>query len=335
MNLLKSPLRRTTAVVAGAFIGLAGAVAVAAPASAHHPELWGDASCADEGGWNIDWALKPVAPIDGRITEVKVWEDGQNVDNPLTKIVKGAELKVDTTIEDSQHVSSDVETVKVKVIATWVYPDKTLAFDTSGEHGDNDGDGNDDGDHDGDENGSGGNYGGHHKPKPIVASSDYEVTRPEGCKPDKPTPPTKPTTPPTEEPTEPGEPSLIVEADCDSLTIGLDNPEDGITIPLVFKTSKGETRELVVKPGETKTLTFSATPGFSLTVAVKGFEDDAQTIPYEQPEDCSGQGGGAEEPGLPVTGAAAGGIAGGAGLLLILGGALFFVARRRRIRFTA
>ena len=155
MNLLKSPLRRTTAVLAGAFIGLTGAVAIAAPASAHHPELWGDASCADEGGWNIDWTLKPVAPIDGLITEVKVWEDGQKVDNPLTKIVKGAEFKVDTAIEDTQHVSSDVKTVKMKVIATWVYPDKTLAFDENSKPGDNSDDGTDDSDHDGHQNGGG------------------------------------------------------------------------------------------------------------------------------------------------------------------------------------
>ena len=70
-----------------------------------------------------------------------------------------------------------------------------------------------------------------------------------------------------------------------------------------------------------------------MTVAVEGFEDDAETIAYEQPADCDTEGSGGGT--LPVTGAAAGGIAGGAGLLLALGGVLFFMARRRKVKFTA
>jgi hypothetical protein len=315
VNLLKSPLRRTTAAVAGAFIGLAGAVATAAPASAHHPELSGKAACADEGGWNVDWTLTPVAPIDGTLTDVKVSEGGL----PLEKIVKGAEFKVNTPITETQHVSSKAKTITLTVTATWVYPDEALAFSKGGNH-----DGNNGGD----------NHGGGDHPKAIIKTTDHTVSRPEGCKPDKPTKPEEPTTPPTK-PAEPGEPTPILEFDCDSLTIGLDNPEDGIEIPLVLKTSKGETRELTVKPGQKKTEKFSASEGFSVTVAVKGFEDQAETVEYEQPEDCSGQAGGEEGPTLPVTGAAAGGIAGGAGLLLAIGGVLFFMARRRRIKFTA
>ena len=51
MNRLKSPLRRAVAVTAGAVMGLAGVIAVAAPASAHHPEITGSYQCvtgADE-----------------------------------------------------------------------------------------------------------------------------------------------------------------------------------------------------------------------------------------------------------------------------------------------
>jgi len=58
VNLLKSPLRRTTAVLAGAFIGLVGAAAAAAPASAHAPVVSGNTTCADkDGNWTIDWSV--------------------------------------------------------------------------------------------------------------------------------------------------------------------------------------------------------------------------------------------------------------------------------------
>lgn len=114
------------------------------------------------------------------------------------------------------------------------------------------------------------------------------------------------------------------------MIIGLDNPDDGIEIPLVFTPSTGEPRELVVKPGERKTVTFPASEGFTLKAAVKGFESEAETIPWSAPEGCDGSGG-----GLPVTGVSVGGIAGGAGVLLAAGAALFYVSRRRGVKFTA
>jgi LPXTG-motif cell wall-anchored protein len=120
------------------------------------------------------------------------------------------------------------------------------------------------------------------------------------------------------------------------MTIGLDNPADGVKFTLDFATSKGEERTLVVNPGEKKSETFSAAPGFSVkltyTATVEGETfSDTTTLKYEQPEDCDGGNGG----GLPVTGAAAGGLAGGAGALLAVGAGLFFMARRRKVNFTA
>ena len=120
--------------------------------------------------------------------------------------------------------------------------------------------------------------------------------------------------------------------DCTTLTIGLDNPANGVTIKLHFKTSKGEERDTVINPGEKKTEKFSATPGFTVTVSAPDLDDATETIAYEKPADCSTTGGGG---GLPVTGAAAGSIAGGAAALLAVGGIVFYMARRRRIKFTA
>jgi LPXTG-motif cell wall-anchored protein len=122
--------------------------------------------------------------------------------------------------------------------------------------------------------------------------------------------------------------------DCTTLTIGLDNPANGVDITLHFKTSKGEKRTTLISKGQKKTEKFSATPGFTITVSADGIDNggSSETIAYKKPAGCSGNGSGG---GLPVTGAAAGTIAGGAALLLIVGGVLFVMARRRKVKFTA
>lgn len=63
MNLFKSKLRRGTAVLAGAFLGLAGVVALAAPASAHHSVVSGTAKCDTTAGeWVVTWDIEAIAP---------------------------------------------------------------------------------------------------------------------------------------------------------------------------------------------------------------------------------------------------------------------------------
>ncbi|MFB9234266.1 cell wall anchor protein [Plantactinospora siamensis] len=134
-----------------------------------------------------------------------------------------------------------------------------------------------------------------------------------------------------------GEPSGAYQSTCDKLIFEVTNPKDGTTIEVTFTPNKGEVKKLTVAPGETKTVEFDAFEGLTVKPSAEGM-DDTEPIAWEKPKDCdkpapspSGTGG----PALPVTGAAAGGIAGGAAVLLALGGVLFFVARRRRIRFTA
>lgn len=174
------------------------------------------------------------------------------------------------------------------------------------------------------------------------AEATGEVTFEGECKTTASTPPstpasTPPSTPPAIPSDLPGEPEPIYEADCDTLTIGLDNPVDGVKFTLKFKTSKGEQRTLVIKPGEKKSETFSATEGFEVdvtfTATVEGKDySETTTVGYVQPDDCDSSGDGG---GLPLTGAAAGSIAGGAGALLAVGAGLFFMARRRKVKFTA
>ena len=322
MKLFKSPLRRTTAVLASAFLGLAGAVAIAAPASAHTPSAIGTASCVDEDGtWKIDWKFANDFSTPAKLHS---WELSPKLDltGPILtdRVPRHSDvlpkLQVDGYTTD---IPDSVDSVTLSFYLYWQsdgYVNIEPALATVS------------------------------RPADCVLPPSDEPSTPPGDEPSTPpgdepstppsdepsTPPSdEPSTPPTNEPPAPNEPTPILEMDCTTLTIGLDNPKDGIAIPLHFETSKGEVRDVTIAPGEKKTETFSATPGFSLKVSLQGAEDDFETIEYEKPSDCDNGGGG----GLPVTGAAAGTIAGGAAVLLAIGGVLFFMARRRKVKFTA
>ena len=53
---IPSAVRRPLAVAGAAFVGLAATVALGSPASAHHPEVSGTATCV-EGKWQVDWEV--------------------------------------------------------------------------------------------------------------------------------------------------------------------------------------------------------------------------------------------------------------------------------------
>jgi LPXTG-motif cell wall-anchored protein len=284
LNLLKSRFRRTTAIVAGAFIGLTGAFAFIAPASAHTGALTSTSECTDTG-WKTTWTLTTTYTngTDGVISNVESTGGG----SPLTVFVNDGSVHGDGTFTAVQTFGKDVKSATLGFHLNW---------------------------HDGRKD----------YPKDVWAEAKPKYP----C-----TYPTQPTTPPTTPPPVAGAPTPTLDEDCTTITIGLDNPANGKTVTLDFKTSKGETRTTVVKPGENKSEKFSAVPGFTVTVTPTGFDNQGpETIAYEKPADCDTAGSGG---GLPVTGAAAGSIAGGAGLLLAIGAVLFVVSRRRKVKFTA
>jgi len=311
---LKSPLRRTAVLAAGALIGLSGAFALTGPASAHHNEVSGSAKCdTATGDWIVDWSVRAVSGGHAstyKWTKVEWTPAGTELSNP-DLAVNGKDLEDNKELTATQRVSSKFDSASLTVAARWSNTHEaektgTVTFD---------------------------------------GKCDKTPTDEPSTPTDEPSTPTDEPSTPTEEPSTPpevpsdlpGEPKPIFEADCDTMTIGLDNPDDGIKFTLKFKTSKGEERTLVINPGEKKSEKFSATPGFSVdvtfTATVEGETfSETTTIEYDQPEDCDSSGGGG---GLPVTGAAAGGIAGGAGALLAVGAGLFFMARRRKLKFTA
>jgi len=331
VNLLRTKLRRTTAVLAGTVLGLAGVAALASPASAHSPVVAHSESCvASDGSWSIDWKVGNDFWSDATVREITATATTKNgstanvkVTGPVTEgkpipaySAGNAETSVSgtTTIKDA-----DVVSVKLKTILFWPV----------------DGYSND---------GNGRNR------APDYTTVDKPTKKCEAAPPTTPT--TSPTTPPTEAtptPTPTETPTLpvptdvpnvftpILEEDCTTMTIGADNPADGITWKFDLKTSKGEERSFTLKPGEKHTEKFSATKGFSIkitiSVTVNGKTySDFDTVKYETPPNCTGgQGGG----GLPVTGTPTAAIAGGAAAILALGAGLFLLARRRKVKFTA
>ncbi|MGA5302969.1 LPXTG cell wall anchor domain-containing protein [Nucisporomicrobium flavum] len=323
MNLLKSPFRRTTAIVAGAFLGLAGTVALTGPASAHAPVIKGTVSCAEANGqWKVDWSVANDYGVWATVREVETSNaaapDGAikigervapNYSNPLvgTSVLEASDgtagLKVSLKWDDNFVRDATASVAKPESCAAPA-------------------------------------------PQPSASTTPSAEPEPSESTPSEPTPsestpsestPVPSASAPSPEPTPSyGEAEPIFEITCDSMTVGLDNPADGVEIPLVLEPSKGEKRTLVVKPGEKKTATFKASEGFKLKIYLEGYEDQAETIAWEAPEGCANGGGGSsDEPSLPLTGAAAGSIAAGAGVLLAAGVALFFFARRRKVKFTA
>ncbi|MFI7547360.1 cell wall anchor protein [Actinoplanes sp. NPDC049599] len=134
-------------------------------------------------------------------------------------------------------------------------------------------------------------------------------------------------------------PSVIVENDCKTVTITVENPE-GVQ-PATARVTYGDSvKDVTVAPGKTEKVTFERGDD---TYATVEFPDlDVEPIKATLGEvDCDnggeggGDGGDSDEPSLPVTGPVAGGIAGVAALLLIGGGVFFFLARRRKVTFTA
>jgi hypothetical protein len=287
---IRTPFRRTTAVVAGAFIGLAGAFAFIAPASAHTGALTSTSECTDTG-WKTTWTLTTTRTSGKTAVISNVQAKGGGSD--LKTFVDGGTVVGDGTFTDSQTFGKDVRYAELKFHLTWGEGSHTYETDVW---------------------------------------SDAKPQTPCTYPTPTPTPTVSPTPTPTATTPAPGQPTPILEQDCTTMTIGLDNPAEGKTITLKFKTSKGEERTTVIKPGETKTEKFSAVPGFTVTVSAKGLEGGSETIPYQQPDNCDTQGSGG---GLPVTGAAAGTIAGGAALLLAVGAVLFVITRRRKVKFTA
>ncbi|WP_433721551.1 cell wall anchor protein [Actinoplanes sp. CA-051413] len=137
-------------------------------------------------------------------------------------------------------------------------------------------------------------------------------------------------------------PSVVVENDCKTVTITVENPK-GVQPATARVTYGNDVKDVTVAAGKTEKITFKRGDDTYATVEFPdlGVEPIKATLGEVDCENGGGAGGGngggddTDEPGLPVTGPVAGGIAGVAVLLLVAGGVFFFIARRRKVTFTA
>lgn len=357
-------LRRSLAVAGAAALGLAASLAVATPASAHHPIVEGQAICDTEtGNWKVTWTVtNSESDITGTITAVTLQPEGT-----LTNIVPGAELprKGEGSLTDEHMVASDQESATLTVTAEWKRGKKrigpmtrsaTVKFEGTCEAPKSKPAARFASDCEG-VTVTLANRKGATKPAEftvtgeggfeqkvtvaegrqavrVPAENAGKITVTEGDKFVKEYSWEKPED--CEEPGEPEAPETSYESTCDKLIFEVANPEKGADFTATFTPSVGEPQTLTVMPGETKTVEFPASEGLTVTISSEGQED--ATVAWEKPEDCDapGEGGGkGDDETLPVTGAQAGAIAGGALVLLAVGVGLFLIARRRRITFTA
>lgn len=120
---LKSPLRRITAIAAGTLIGAAGALAFAAPASAHGDKIQGKADCVDDGSgnWTITWTLNAInASRPGTVIKLNVRPQGNLTETKGSALLKeGATLDEDQPLKGVQHLSKNDDEATIAGIVSW------------------------------------------------------------------------------------------------------------------------------------------------------------------------------------------------------------------------
>ncbi|MBE1487790.1 cell wall anchor protein [Plantactinospora soyae] len=304
----KLSLRRPLALATGLLLGVAGAVAFAAPASAHHPEIFGAGCELDNGDIKVVWTVaNSEKDWDAEITQISspsgATVTGLGVGTKLPKLSSGgpaptgeqtvpagqnAELTVTAFWDKKREDVTNTRTGRAKLKGKCEEPEP--------------------------------------EPTPTPTTPAPTPTTP-GPTPPATTPPATPS--PTPSVPEPGEATFELKETCDELIIIIDNPADGEAFSIRFQSEKGVVRTLEAIPGQVTSVSFDAYEG--LTVIANSGGEEGPPVRWTKPEDCESGGGGGE---LPLTGAAAGGIAGGAVLLLAAGVVLFVVARRRRVTFT-
>ncbi|GID25719.1 LPXTG cell wall anchor domain-containing protein [Paractinoplanes brasiliensis] len=325
MNLLKSKLRRLTAVAAGTLIGLSGAAFFSSPASAHDSFVKGSATCdTTTGDWVVTWKVftdngNEAGAENYRFLKVESYP------TPVEGIVHTPDdadpafpHKSNEPLVGTQRVKGDSGArgakleVQVKWSNEWIQYDHKRGFVKF--HG---------------------KCSKEESPKPeaqlasscegvtvtlangkdatgdanftIKGSKDFEkkVTVKAGDEPVSVAIPAenaeevlvfegdsrKPIlVGKWEKPsdcTEGGQAEVGYEVTCDSIIFDIDNTKGDETVTLALKPNKGEAQTLVAKPGETKTLEIKGEKGLVVDATINGeAQEPLKWDELKKPEDC-------------------------------------------------
>jgi hypothetical protein len=369
MNSHRALPRRSLAALAVTLTGLVGAVAVGGPASAHHSTVQGEASCVD-GTYRIRWTVRsestPPAATRFRLVSVTTTPEGTSVGTIATSPEGEFPYPVGDAVVGVQSVAGDATEARLAIRAQWNngHTEKEAhegVVALAGTCGDG-----------GKPSGPTASFtsicasaidvhltnpanapatevvlasvppAGFTQTVALASGEKKDVRFPvEGW--DGVTVTITGSTEPlaTYRWQNPGNcafATVTTRSTCDRFTVVFTDPPDGQTWTVTFSPNYGKERKRTVKPGQTVEETFEGREGQFVVTGYDYWDREADVFgpwEWEQPADCGGTGGGADDGGLPVTGAPAAGIATGAGLLLSVGGVLYLTARRRRVRFTA
>ena len=128
MTLLKSSLRRTAIVLAGALIGLGGAAAIAAPASAHTASVTGSSVCnPDTGKHDITWTLTNDFGTDATVEDLALVPGDAPLNADGKPLQNGVVIPMKTDAGDgvvtySQSLSGNATSASVSFTAHWTVP---------------------------------------------------------------------------------------------------------------------------------------------------------------------------------------------------------------------
>jgi LPXTG-motif cell wall-anchored protein len=125
LTFLKSSLRRSAIVLAGALIGLGGAAAVAAPASAHNATVTGKSFCnAETGKHDITWTLTNDWGTDATVQDLKLVPGDAPVDANNKPLENGYVLPMQSGKQNGvatfkQSLPADATSAAVSFDAVW------------------------------------------------------------------------------------------------------------------------------------------------------------------------------------------------------------------------
>nr|WP_221375970.1 cell wall anchor protein [Actinoplanes polyasparticus] len=370
MNLLKSKLRRATAVAAGTLIGLAGVAFFASPASAHHSTVKGTATCdTATGEWVVDWSVDATSEGHAkafRFVRVESTPEGHPVDG-IAHTPDDADpafpYKDEETLKGSQRVPGDAESASLTVQAKWdneytEWEPQTGTVEFDGVCSKD-------------------------APKPdakLVSNCDgvtvtlsngaeakadakFTIEGSEGFKKDvtvaaggEPATVEVPaknakkivvTEANSDKPVAEGEwkqpedckednASRYFEATCDELIFTIDNTKGDETITATFTPNKGEPKSLTVKAGDKGSVAFKGEKGLKVVPSENGESGEAIDWDAQKPEDCDATPTPTPTESSPGEGGGlpvTGPVAGsiaGGAAILLVAGAVLFILARRR-----
>lgn len=116
MKQLRPAARRLLSIAAATVAGLAAALVIASPASAHHIDIGVSKTCQQDGTWKVTWTVNNSEDdLAGKVTAVALTPAGTTVSN----IVVDAVLPADGSLVGTQIVPGDAAGATISVTVHW------------------------------------------------------------------------------------------------------------------------------------------------------------------------------------------------------------------------